>query len=287
MRFLRAGAAGLRLATCAISLTPAWADSKPVLSLADAQRLAQVGAAAARNGSAGGAIAVVDDGGHLLALLRLDGTFPAAATVATEKARTAATFRKPTRDFESAVNGGRTALVGVDVMTPLQGGIPLLADGQVVGAVGVSGANSAQQDDEIAKAAVAAFEAGTAEVVTEIDAATVRAAFAAGKPLFETRAYKIHASRRDRPGEAEIHERDSDLIYVLEGTATFVTGGSVPNAREVAPGELRGAAIEGGTARELVAGEVIVVPAGTPHWFERVPGPFVYYVVKVTEAGGL
>ena len=77
-------------------------------------------------------------------------TFPAATSVAIEKARTAATFRKPTREFESAIAKGRTALVAVDVMTPLQGGVPILVNGAVIGAIGVSGAMNAQQDDDIA-----------------------------------------------------------------------------------------------------------------------------------------
>ncbi len=283
-------AAALALGGQAALAQPARAGSRPVLSQADASFLAAAGGDAARSGRAGGAIAVVDDGGHLLALVRLDGTFPAAAAVAEKKARTAATFRRATRDFESSVNGGRTALVAVGEMTPLQGGIPIVIEGEVAGAIGVSGANSAQQDDEIAKAAVAAFElrrtSAAGGPVTQLSAEQVRAAFAKGAPLVETGAYKIHASRRDAAGLAEIHERDTDLIYVLEGRARFVTGGRIAGAREVAPGELRGPAIEGGDARELAAGQVIVVPQGTPHWFERVDGAFVYYVVKVGDAGG-
>jgi uncharacterized protein GlcG (DUF336 family) len=97
--------------------------------------------------------------------LTLDGAKTiAAAVVAIEKARTAATFRKPTRDFENAIAKGRTALVAVDVMTPLQGGVPIVVDGVVVGAIGVSGAMTAQQDDDIATraAGVIAGPASTA-----------------------------------------------------------------------------------------------------------------------------
>ncbi len=131
--------------------------AKRVLTLEQALAVVSSATNDARQKKAGGAIAVVDDGGHLLALERLDGTFPAAASVATAKARTAATFHKATADFEDAVNGGRTALVGVSEMTPLRGGVPLLLGGDVVGAVGVSGAASAQQDDEIARAAAGAL----------------------------------------------------------------------------------------------------------------------------------
>lgn len=126
------------------------------LSLAGARIVADAAAAEAHKRNAGGAIAVVDIGGHLLFLERLDNTFPAAATVAVEKARTAATFRRPTRDFEKAIANGRASLLGVAVMTPLQGGVPIVVNGEVVGAVGVSGATSAQEDDDIAAAAAAA-----------------------------------------------------------------------------------------------------------------------------------
>lgn len=123
------------------------------LDLALAKQLAAKGEAeAARLGAPGGAIAIVDDGGHLVLLLRLDGTFPAAAGVSEAKARTAALFRMPTENFENAIAGGRAALLGVDAMTPLKGGVPIAIDGRILGAVGVSGAASAAQDTEIARA---------------------------------------------------------------------------------------------------------------------------------------
>src|SRR5512145_524704 len=112
----------------------AGAASKPALSIDEAKRVAAVAVAEARRlGAPSAAIAVVDDGGHLLHLERLDGTFPAASAVATEKARTAAVFRKQTLDFENAVNNGRAAFLGNHEATPLQGGVPLVIDGQVVG----------------------------------------------------------------------------------------------------------------------------------------------------------
>jgi glc operon protein GlcG len=132
------------------------ADQK-TLSLEGARTIADAAAAEAHKHNAGGAIAVVDNGGHLVFLARLDKTFPAASAVAIEKARTAATFRRPTRDFENAIKSGRTSLLGVSVMTPLQGGVPIVVDGEVVGAVGVSGATSAQEDDDIATVAAAAL----------------------------------------------------------------------------------------------------------------------------------
>jgi glc operon protein GlcG len=128
---------------------------KKTLTLEGAKKVVAAATAEARRLGAGGAIAVVDDGGHLLYLERLDGTFAAAASVATGKARTAAQFKKATKDFEEAVKSGRTSLVAVSEMTPLQGGVPLVVLGQVVGAVGVSGAMSAAQDEELARLAAA------------------------------------------------------------------------------------------------------------------------------------
>jgi len=113
----------------------------------------------------------------------------------------------------------------------------------------------------------------------------VDAAFARGAPLTETALYKIHASRRDAPGVGEVHVADTDIIYVLSGRATFVTGGVLSEPKETAPRELRGPRIEGGVERELSTGDVIVVPNGTPHWFKAVDGPLTYYVVKTTDPG--
>jgi glc operon protein GlcG len=259
----------------------------PALDAAAATRLAALAAAEATARNAGGSIAIVDAGGHLLVLQRLDNTFPAAAAVSIEKARTAATFRMPTRNFEEAIKSGRQALLGVDVMTPLQGGVPVLINQQVVGAIGVSGAHSAQEDDAIAQAAVTAFSTAPAvpsvrEDVAYLGDAVVMEAFAKGMPLLETADYKIHASRRTEAGQAEVHTRDTDIIYVLDGSVTFVTGGTVVDPKSTGPDEIRGARIEGGRARALGKGDVMVVPAGVPHWFSQVDETFLYYVVKAT-----
>ena len=131
---------------------------KTVLTLAGARIAAGAAEAEANRLHTTGAIAVVDDGGSLLYLLRIDKTFPAGPAVAIDKARTAATFRMPTRNLEDAVKNGRTALVAVSEMTPLAGGVPIVIDGQIVGAVGVSGAASALQDEELAKVGAAAIK---------------------------------------------------------------------------------------------------------------------------------
>ena len=127
------------------------------------QVIAAATAEAKRLGAPGGALAVVDDGGHLVAFERLEGTFPAGASVSIGKARTAATFQRPTAVFEEAIKNGRVSLTAVPEMVPLQGGVPILVDGQVVGAIGVSGAATAQQDEDIAKVAAASVGQGMAQ----------------------------------------------------------------------------------------------------------------------------
>lgn len=128
-------------------------QSRPGLTLEGARRVLAAAEAMAIKNGATPAVAVVDEGGHLIALHRLDGCFAAAAEVSIGKARTAAVFKKPTSAFEEVIRAGRTSMVALERFTPLQGGVPIVVDGQIVGAVGVSGAASAQQDEEIALAA--------------------------------------------------------------------------------------------------------------------------------------
>jgi uncharacterized protein GlcG (DUF336 family) len=228
-----------------------------------------------------GTIAVVDDGGNLMALDRLDGTFAAASNIAIGKARTAAQFKKPTAFFEDVIAKGRTAMTALPDFTPLAGGIPLLINGQVVGAVGVSGAASAKEDEELAQVAAATLGTTPSASVRLIDKQRVAAAFQKGEPLIESTDYKVHASHRDAAGKAEVHVEETDILYVLSGTATIVTGGSLVDPVTVEAGEIRGSSIKGGERRQVVAGDVVVVPKGTPHWFQTVPGPIDYYAVKV------
>src|ERR1043165_1205640 len=115
---------------------------------------------AKKNNAPGGVIAVVDDGGNLMALQRLDGTFAMGATISIGKARTAVLFKKPTRFFEELINKGRTAMTAVDGFTPLIGGIPIMIGGEVIGGIGVSGAASAAQDEELAIAGANAIMNG-------------------------------------------------------------------------------------------------------------------------------
>jgi glc operon protein GlcG len=133
---------------------------KKTLNLEGAKRVIAAAQAEAKKSNATGVVAVVDDGGNLIALERLDGTFAAGANISIGKARTAVLFKKPTKFFEDVIKNGRTAMVTVENFTPLQGGIPILVDGQVVGGVGVSGAASAQQDEELAIAGAASVGGG-------------------------------------------------------------------------------------------------------------------------------
>jgi glc operon protein GlcG len=119
--------------------------------------------------------------------------------------------------------------------------------------------------------------------VIKIDHETVARAFAKGEGLLATNNFKIQAGRREKAGEVEVHEKDTDIFYILEGSATFVTGGSVIEPRTTSPGETRGSEIRGGETRELVKGDIIVIPIRVPHWFKAVRGPFLYYVVKVSK----
>ncbi len=278
----------------AIAANPASAQivTKKSLTLEGARRVIAGAQSEARKVNApGGVIAVVDDGGNLVALERLDGTFAAGASVSIGKARTAVQFKRPTRVFEEIIRNGRTPMLALDDFTPLQGGIPITVDGEIVGAVGVSGAASAQQDEELAIAGAAAIS-GTkvtangslAPMVHFWKHDDVKAAFAKGAVLFDgagDRNYMVHASRRDSAGLAEVHAKDTDIIYVLDGTATVVTGGSVVDGKTTAADEVRGKSIANGDQRKLTRGDVIIVPNGTPHWFQDVRGPFTYYVVKV------
>jgi uncharacterized protein GlcG (DUF336 family) len=129
------------------------------LTLEGAKKVIAAAVAEARSRNApGAAIAVVDDGGNLIASERLDNTFAAGANISIGKARTAALFKRPTKAFEDIINKGRTAMATLPDFTPLQGGVPILMDGQVVGAIGVSGAASAQQDEDLAIAGANALK---------------------------------------------------------------------------------------------------------------------------------
>jgi glc operon protein GlcG len=269
----------------------AWSStlpSRPVLTLEAAKRVGAAAEAEAIKRGATVVIVVVDDGGHVLFLERLNDTQVASVDVGIGKARTAAIFRRPSKVFEDQIRDGRVAALALPGATPLQGGLPLLVGDRVVGAIGVSG-NTPQEDEDIAKAGAAAFTASLSGEAAQPGVSfwksdDVKAAFTKGSVLFggeDGRNYMVHASHREGPGMAEVHELDADIIYVLDGSATFVTGGTVEGGKTTAPDEIRGASIRNGDVRRISKGDVLIVPAGTPHWFKDVSGPLNYYVVKV------
>lgn len=131
---------------------------KHVLTLEGAKKIAEGAAAYAKANGAAPSVAIVDEGGNLLYLARPETSFAAGANVSIGKARTAALFKKPTSFFEDTINKGRYTMTALPDFTPLQGGVPIVHEGHVVGAIGVSGAKSAEQDEQVAKAGAAVLE---------------------------------------------------------------------------------------------------------------------------------
>lgn len=125
--------------------------SKAVLSQTEVSQILAAARTEAQNNQWAVTIVIVDDGGHPLALERLDGCAPIGAYIATEKARTSALGRRESKGYEEMVNGGRNAFLSAPLLTSLEGGVPIIVDGQVIGAVGVSGVK-AEQDAQVAKA---------------------------------------------------------------------------------------------------------------------------------------
>jgi glc operon protein GlcG len=157
MKILRT--AILILALAAVTLAkPADLPMRRTLTLAAAKTIVAAAEAEANKRGATVVIAIVDDGGHLILLERLDDTQVASVEVAIGKARTASIFRRPSKVFEDQVREGRVAALALPGATPLQGGVPIIVEGKVVGAIGVSG-NSPQEDEDIAKAGAAATAA--------------------------------------------------------------------------------------------------------------------------------
>lgn len=132
-------------------------NTKPIITLDEVKRVAAAAEAEAIANRWVVTIAIVDDGGHLLWLQRLDGASPLSSHMAPAKARTAALGRRESRGYEEIINGGRFAFLSAPVVEGmLEGGVPIMVDGQCVGAVGVSGVKS-EEDAQIAKAGIAAL----------------------------------------------------------------------------------------------------------------------------------
>lgn len=150
MKMLKPFLAGLLLAAVSLGANAQMLDKK-ALSLEAAKQIVAAAEAEARKNGWNVSIAVVDEGGHLVMLQKLDGTQYGSIEISIQKAQTAAGFKRATKVFEDAIAGGRTAILGIEQVLPLEGGVPLIYKGQIVGAIGVSGVTS-QQDGVVAKA---------------------------------------------------------------------------------------------------------------------------------------
>jgi uncharacterized protein GlcG (DUF336 family) len=264
----------------AVSIAGAAADFSttevPALTQEGAKLVAEaVGAAAAARGVAP-VVSAVDSGGALVFLHRPDAAQVASVEVTTDKARTAAIYRRPSKDFEDQASGGRPSALHLARAVPLQGGMPIVHEGHVIGGVGVSGASSADEDQELAVIGARALASSDGRPNGHrahfFSSEDLNRKFAAGGLLLEEERFKIDAGRREGPGAPELHEAEVDVMRVVSGSATVVTGG-----------EIRGDRIEGGDTRRVAEGDVLAIPSGVPHQFIEVSDPFLYFVVKVEE----
>jgi quercetin dioxygenase-like cupin family protein len=131
----------------------------------------------------------------------------------------------------------------------------------------------------IACAIAIAADAPTA--VTYVGHEKVAEALAKGGPMITASNLIVQGGHRVKAGQVEVHDNETDVIYVQEGEATFVTGGKMIGGKLTKPGQYLGTEIQGGESHHLTKGDTIVVQAGTPHWFKEVPGSITYFVVKV------
>ena len=127
---------------------------------------------------------------------------------------------------------------------------------------------------------VVAWSAGSS-TVTYVSHDKVAAALAKGGSLVTAPDLLVSGSHRTGPGQVELHEKETDVLYVIDGAATFVTGGTMVGGKTNKPGQMLGTDIQGGETHHLTKGDVMVIPAGIPHWFKEVPQSISYYVVKV------
>ena len=109
----------------------------------------------------------------------------------------------------------------------------------------------------------------------------VMEALAKGGTLATGPDFRVAGAHRDKAGTPEAHDKDTEIVLVMDGEATYVTGGTLVGGKENRPGERGGTGIEGGQTRHLTKGDVIVLPPGTPHWFKEIPRAISYYDVKV------
>jgi len=132
----------------------------------------------------------------------------------------------------------------------------------------------------VALAAVPAMAQSRA--VTHVDSEKVAAALAGGGSLVATKDFTVSGSHRNGPGQVEVHATETDIFYVTDGEATLVVGGTVVGGKTTGPGQIRGTDIQGGQTQRLKKGDVVTIPAGTPHWFKELGTPTISYLtIKV------
>ena len=122
-----------------------------------------------------------------------------------------------------------------------------------------------------------------ADSATYIGHDKVADALAKGGPLTATKEYAVSGSHRTAAGQVEVHEKETDILYIMDGEATFVTGGKMVGGKMSKAGQWLGTDITGGETHHLTKGDVITIPRGMPHWFKEVPKSVSYFVVKVLE----
>ena len=130
-------------------------------------------------------------------------------------------------------------------------------------------------------AAVCVVFAADPAPVTYVDSAKVASVLEKGGALAKGSDFTVSGARRTGPGQVEVHDKETDIFYVVDGEATFVTGGKMIGGKQTRPDQWLGENIEGGEVHHLAKGDVITIPAGTPHWFKEVPKSINYYMVKV------
>jgi mannose-6-phosphate isomerase-like protein (cupin superfamily) len=120
-----------------------------------------------------------------------------------------------------------------------------------------------------------------ADAATYISRDKVAEALAKGGSLAATKEYTVSGAHRSTAGQVEMHEKETDILYVMDGEATFVTGGTMVGGKMSKAGQWLGSDITGGKTLHLTKGDVVTIPAGMPHWFKEVPKSVSYFVVKV------
>jgi mannose-6-phosphate isomerase-like protein (cupin superfamily) len=120
-----------------------------------------------------------------------------------------------------------------------------------------------------------------ADAATYVGHDKVADALAKGGSLGATKEYTVSGAHRDKAGQVEVHEKETDILYITDGEATFVTGGTMVGGKMSKAGQWLGTDITGGQTHHLVKGDVVMIPAGMPHWFKEVPKSVSYFVVKV------